>query len=234
MIVEALTDNRNRTASEGEHLHAHGGNLGATGAVAWQFERLGGVVLVEADGVDEDDFVMAAADAGADDVELDRETLSCRGTGGARRCSRGQSRRLPARVGGAFDGAEDDVVIADESTANRRARLVEGLRIMMRPGRRRTSQIPEAMLEAVAGPGRVLDFSRTPSARGTRRRQASDPAAAPESGSRRALSPPRCAAPSGSAAAPPADDAPRRPARHDRECRCAASTRPRPLDEECP
>ena len=50
VIVEALTDNRNRTASEVRHLFSkHGGNLGATGAVAWQFERRG-VVLVDADG----------------------------------------------------------------------------------------------------------------------------------------------------------------------------------------
>ena len=75
VIVEALTDNRNRTASEVRHLFTkHGGNLGATGAVAWQFERRG-VVLVEADGVDEDELVLAAADAGADDVELDGSTF---------------------------------------------------------------------------------------------------------------------------------------------------------------
>ena len=71
VIVEALTDNRNRTASEVRHLFTkHGGNLGATGAVAWQFERRG-VVLLESDGIDEDELVLAAADAGAEDVELD-------------------------------------------------------------------------------------------------------------------------------------------------------------------
>src|SRR6187551_1544596 len=53
VLVEALTDNRNRTSSEVRHIFTkNGGNLGATGAVAWQFERRG-VVLVEADGVDE-------------------------------------------------------------------------------------------------------------------------------------------------------------------------------------
>ena len=47
VIVEALTDNRNRTASDVRHLFTkHGGNLGATGAVAWQFERRG-IVLVD-------------------------------------------------------------------------------------------------------------------------------------------------------------------------------------------
>ena len=48
VLVEALTDNRNRTAADVRHLFSkHGGNLGATGAVAWQFERRG-IVLVEA------------------------------------------------------------------------------------------------------------------------------------------------------------------------------------------
>ena len=56
MIVEALTDNRNRTAADVRHTFAkHGGNLGTTGAVAWQFERRG-VVVVRADGVDEDEL----------------------------------------------------------------------------------------------------------------------------------------------------------------------------------
>ena len=74
VIVEALTDNRNRTAADVRHLFSkHGGNLGTTGAVAWQFERLG-VVLVNADGIDEDELTLAAAEGGADDVELDGTT----------------------------------------------------------------------------------------------------------------------------------------------------------------
>ena len=71
VIVEALTDNRNRTASDVRHTFAKfGGNLGTTGAVAWQFERRG-VVLVLADDVDEDELFLAAADAGAEDLEQD-------------------------------------------------------------------------------------------------------------------------------------------------------------------
>ena len=71
VLVEALTDNRNRTASEVRHLFSkHGGNLGTTGAVAWQFERRG-VVLVPTEGVDEDELLLVAAEAGADDVERD-------------------------------------------------------------------------------------------------------------------------------------------------------------------
>ena len=71
VIVEALTDNRNRTASEVRHVFAkNDGNLGTSGAVAWLFERRG-VVLVDADRVDEDELTLAAAEGGADDVSLD-------------------------------------------------------------------------------------------------------------------------------------------------------------------
>jgi YebC/PmpR family DNA-binding regulatory protein len=69
IYVEALTDNRNRTASDVRHIFAkNDGNLGESGSVAWLFERKG-VVLVPADGADEDELTMAAADAGAEDVE---------------------------------------------------------------------------------------------------------------------------------------------------------------------
>ncbi len=71
LLVEALTDNRNRTASEVRHVFTkHDGNLGTSGAVAWLFERKG-VVLVSADSVDEDELTLAAAEGGADDVERD-------------------------------------------------------------------------------------------------------------------------------------------------------------------
>ncbi|HZP74309.1 MAG TPA: YebC/PmpR family DNA-binding transcriptional regulator [Gaiellaceae bacterium] len=71
VIVEALTDNRNRTAADVRHLFAkHGGNLGTAGAVAWQFERRG-VVVVPTDGVDADELFLAAADGGAEDIEQD-------------------------------------------------------------------------------------------------------------------------------------------------------------------
>ena len=75
VIVEALTDNKNRTAADVRHLFAkHGGNLGATGAVAWQFERRG-VVVVPADGVDEEELMLVAADGGAEDVEQDGDSF---------------------------------------------------------------------------------------------------------------------------------------------------------------
>ena len=153
VIVEALTDNRNRTASEVRHLFSkHGGNLGATGAVAWQFERRG-IVLVAADGVDEDELVLAAADAGADDVELDgtsfvvsaapeslssvRETLEGAG--------------FEVESAGLSMVPKTTVAIGEESTAKQVVRLVEGLEDNddVQDGYA-NFDIPEAVLEAVA------------------------------------------------------------------------------------
>jgi len=74
ILVEALTDNRNRTAADVRAAFAkHEGNLGTSGAVAWQFERHG-VVLVSAD-ADEDELTLAAAEGGAQDVGLDGSTF---------------------------------------------------------------------------------------------------------------------------------------------------------------
>jgi YebC/PmpR family DNA-binding regulatory protein len=129
VIVEALTDNRNRTASEVRHLFSkHGGNLGATGAVAWQFERRG-VVLVGADGVDEDELVLAAADAGADDVELDGTTFVVSASpddlSSVRQALEGAGYSLESA--GLSMVPKTTVAIADESTAKQVVRLVEGL-----------------------------------------------------------------------------------------------------------
>jgi YebC/PmpR family DNA-binding regulatory protein len=73
ILVEALTDNRNRTAAEVRHIFTKSdGNLGESGAVAWLFERRG-VILVDGE-VDEDELTLAAAEGGADDVSLDGST----------------------------------------------------------------------------------------------------------------------------------------------------------------
>jgi YebC/PmpR family DNA-binding regulatory protein len=68
IYVEALTDNRNRTVGEVRHvLTKHGGNLGASGCVAYLFEKKG-VALFDAESVDLDALMEAALEAGADDV----------------------------------------------------------------------------------------------------------------------------------------------------------------------
>ena len=75
VYVEALTDNRNRTAAEVRHIFSkNDGNLGESGAVLWLFERKG-IVLVGADSVDEDELTLVAADGGAEDVVLDGSTF---------------------------------------------------------------------------------------------------------------------------------------------------------------
>ena len=70
ILVEALTDNRNRTGSEVRHTFTkHGGNLGEPGSVAWTFEKKGEIV-VDGGRYSEDDL-LPAIDAGAEDVALD-------------------------------------------------------------------------------------------------------------------------------------------------------------------
>jgi len=74
VLVEALTDNRNRTSSDVRHAFTkHGGNLGEPGSVAWIFEKKGQIV-VDAARYGEDDL-MAAVDAGAEDVVEDGDVL---------------------------------------------------------------------------------------------------------------------------------------------------------------
>ncbi len=69
VLVEVLTDNRNRAASDVRYVFSkNGGKLGTTGSVAYLFERKG-VILVPKDGVDEDELMLAALEAGAEDVE---------------------------------------------------------------------------------------------------------------------------------------------------------------------
>lgn len=69
VIVRALSDNRNRTAAEVRHaFDKNGGNLGTTGCVSFMFETKG-QIYIDGEDLEEDDVVMAALEAGADDVE---------------------------------------------------------------------------------------------------------------------------------------------------------------------
>jgi YebC/PmpR family DNA-binding regulatory protein len=74
ILVEALTDNRNRTSAEVRHAFSkHGGNLGEPGSVAWIFEKRG-VIVVDGGRYGEEDLI-AAIDAGAEDVQEDGDLL---------------------------------------------------------------------------------------------------------------------------------------------------------------
>lgn len=71
LLIETLTDNRNRTVGELRHLLSkHGGNLGETNSVAWMFDKKG-LVTLSKDKVDEETLMTAVLEAGADDMTAD-------------------------------------------------------------------------------------------------------------------------------------------------------------------
>ncbi len=154
VIVEALTDNRNRTASDVRHTFAkHGGNLGATGAVAWQFERRG-VVVVPADGVDEEELLLAAADGGADDIEQDGTVFQVTAPPEAL----SSVRAAIEEAGFSVDSAELSMVpkttiaVEDEAKARQVMRLIDELEDNDDVQDVYANfDIPERVLEAVAG-----------------------------------------------------------------------------------
>ena len=78
VIVETMTDNRNRTAgSMRHHFDKFGGNLGATGCVSWSFDKKGVLVIDNEDGdYEEDQVMMDAMDCGADDFEAEDDVFT--------------------------------------------------------------------------------------------------------------------------------------------------------------
>jgi YebC/PmpR family DNA-binding regulatory protein len=154
VLVEALTDNRNRTAADVRHLFAkNDGNLGATGAVAWLFERTG-LVLVDAGGVDEDELMLAAAEGGAEDIERDesqfRITATPEDLAGVR--------EAVEAAGFTVDSAEvtmlpkTTVEVDDESAAKKIVRLMDALEENDDVQDVYANfDIPERVLETVAG-----------------------------------------------------------------------------------
>jgi len=75
LMIDTLTDNRNRTSAEVRHaLTRHGGSLGESGCVAWNFE-VRGVIRVSAKRVDEETLMAAALEAGADDVQQEGDAF---------------------------------------------------------------------------------------------------------------------------------------------------------------
>ena len=75
VVVEALTDNRNRTASEVRHyFDKAGGNMGTPGSVTFMFDRQG-VIVIEKEDVDEDQLMEDALEAGASDFLTDEEDI---------------------------------------------------------------------------------------------------------------------------------------------------------------
>ena len=76
VIVQALTDNRNRTAGEMRYIFDRSeGSLGATGCVSWMFQRQGLIVIDKTEDIDEDDLMLHALEAGAEDIQLEDEVF---------------------------------------------------------------------------------------------------------------------------------------------------------------
>jgi YebC/PmpR family DNA-binding regulatory protein len=154
VLVEALTDNRNRTASDVRHTFTkNGGNLGTTGAVAWLFERRG-IVLVDAAGVDEDELTLAAAEGGAEDVELDGSVFEVSSAPE----DLAAVRQAIEDAGIKVESAELSMVpkttveVAEEPSAKKLIRLIEALEENDDiQGVYANFDIPEQVLEAVAG-----------------------------------------------------------------------------------
>jgi YebC/PmpR family DNA-binding regulatory protein len=154
VIVEALTDNRNRTAADVRHVFSkHGGNLGTDGSVSWQFERRG-VVVVSADGVDEDELFLAAADGGADDIDQDGSVFQITSAPEQLAAVRG----AVEAAGFTVDSSElmlvpkTTVSVDDETKARQVMRLVDALEENDDVQDVYANfDIPEQVLEAVAG-----------------------------------------------------------------------------------
>ena len=153
VFVDVLTDNRNRTAADIRHVFAkNDGNLGTSGTVAWLFERKG-VLIVPADSADEDELVLAAAEGGAEDVELDGtsfQVISAPDDLAAVRAALGDA-------GLAYESAEltmlpkTTVAVEDESTARKLVRLMDALEDNDDVQAVYANfDIPEGILEAVA------------------------------------------------------------------------------------
>ncbi len=74
VMVTALTDNRNRTAADVRHVFTkHGGNLGGSGCVSYMFQQKGSFWIGAESGLSEDDLMLVALDAGAEDIKSDEE-----------------------------------------------------------------------------------------------------------------------------------------------------------------
>ena len=78
VIVDAMTDNRKRTASDVRHFFdKYGGNMGAAGCVSWSFDKKGVIVIDNEDEeLSEDEVLEVAMDAGADDMEYEGEVIT--------------------------------------------------------------------------------------------------------------------------------------------------------------
>lgn len=152
IMCECLTDNRNRTAGEVRHAFSrNGGSLGTSGSVAYMFNRFGELQL--SDGTDEDEALLAAADAGAEDVSSDDGVVIVT-------CDPGvlmQVRRALEDAGFTVERSEAvlrpaNTVELDEETARKTLKLVDALEDLDDVQSVSANfEIPDEVLAVVAG-----------------------------------------------------------------------------------
>jgi YebC/PmpR family DNA-binding regulatory protein len=152
VLVDTLTDNRNRTGSEVRNIFdKSGGSLGEPGSVAWQFEKKG-VILVEGDRFSEDDL-MPAIDAGAEDVAPEDDVLKVTTAPAELTAVRAALEEAGIDVQSAELAMEPNAVveIAEEAEARALVRLMEALDDHDDVEAVHANfDIPEALLEQVA------------------------------------------------------------------------------------
>src|SRR5437016_6045757 len=127
VLVEAATDNRNRTAAEVRSIFTKaGGQLAGSGAVAWQFEPRGVITVARARGTDPDEVALMAIDAGAEDVDTDADPLEIFTAPGALE----KTRKALEQGGVKVDSAESAMIARqtvelDSAKARQALRLIE-------------------------------------------------------------------------------------------------------------
>jgi YebC/PmpR family DNA-binding regulatory protein len=153
VLVEAQTDNRNRTAAEVRAIFTKaGGQLAGSGAVAWQFEPRG-MIAIERDGRDADEVGLAAIDAGAEDVDTGDDQIEVYTSPGDLE----QVRKALEAAGMPIDSAEQTMVAKqtvelDSQHARQALRLVEALEDLDDVSRVSANfDIPEDVFAEVAG-----------------------------------------------------------------------------------
>jgi YebC/PmpR family DNA-binding regulatory protein len=151
VLVDALTDNRNRTGADVRNIFdKSGGSLGEPGSVAWQFEKKG-VVLVNAGRYGEEDL-LPAIDAGADDVAEDGDVLKVTTEPASLAAVRGALERAGVEIESSDLAMEPSAVveIAEEAEARALVRLMEALDDLDDVESVHANfDIPEALLEQV-------------------------------------------------------------------------------------
>ncbi len=155
LLVEAQTDNRNRTAAEVRSMFTKsGGQLAGSGAVAWQFEPRGLITVIRGSGVDPDEVALTAIDAGAEDVDTDDdEAIEVYTTPGSLESVRAalEGAGVPVESAEATMIAKQTVEL-DASKARQALRLVELLEDLDDVSRVTANfDIPEEVFAEVAG-----------------------------------------------------------------------------------